>query len=505
MEGCEMKQKATLDILMNHRVGVRDFMVFGHFLEHFHRQVYGGVYDPRSPFADDHGFRTDVIEALRQIKVPVIRWPGGCFVSAYPWKKGVGQNRKPYYDKAWRVEEPNTFGTDEFVAFCREVGAEPYICTNAGTGTPEEMADWVEYCNLNIGEWASLRQANGHIDPHNVKYWSIGNENWGPWEMGAKTADEWARYALEAAKMMKRVDPDIKLSVASIPDLDWNVRVLKSAGGLLDWISIHGYWSFASEAGEFENDYDAIIAHALEPERAIEKTEHILGAVGFLDKVRIAFDEWNLRGWCHPGFGGYGHVDHKLLDRNDINSHYTMADAIFTACFLNACLRHPDTVGMANFSPAVNTVGAIFTHKDGIVLRPTYHVFDLFTNHTFGEIVHSVLVSPSFDATSNDGKVKSVRHLDTVVTRDPTTNQLGIVLVNLHKEDTVTCQIRSFGGGGSEMIRIQTLVGDSVNAFNDIDHPAAVSIQEKRLSNVKWACFEIECPPHSVSVLNSES
>ena len=148
-----MNQQAVLDILPDHVDGTRDIMIFGHFLEHFHRQIYGGVYDPGSHLADENGFRRDVIEALRQIKTPVIRWPGGCFVSAYPWKKGVGE-RAPYYDKAWRVEEPNTFGTDEFVRLCREVGAAPFICTNAGTGTPEDMSDWVEYCNLDIGEWA---------------------------------------------------------------------------------------------------------------------------------------------------------------------------------------------------------------------------------------------------------------------------------------------------------------------------------------------------------------
>jgi alpha-L-arabinofuranosidase len=497
-----MKQDATLDILMNHNIGTRDFNIFSHFLEHFHRQIYGGVYDPESPLADDDGFRIDVIDALRHIKTPVIRWPGGCFVSAYPWKKGVGKDRIPYYDKAWQVEEPNTFGTDEFIAFCRKVGAEPYICTNAGTGTPQEMSDWVEYCNLNVGEWASLRKANGHTEPFNVRYWSIGNENYGSWEIGAKTADEWARFALESAKMMKRVDPDIELSVASIPDLDWNIKVLREAGDLLDWISIHGYWSRTSDIGEFESDYDAIIARAFEPEARIEQTEHILGVLGYLGKIRIAFDEWNLRGWCHPGFFDNDHVDHTLMDRNDINSNYTMADAVFTACFLNACLRHCDTVGMANFSPVVNTVGAIFTHEDGIVLRPTYHVFDLYTNHTFEDIVHSVLVSPTFEVTSNDNNTKQVKYLDAVVTRDDTGNQLSIILINLHWEESVVCRIRGLNGQGADTVQVKTVSGESVDAFNDIDHPNAVNIQTKTLSDVNWDNFEFECPAHSVSVLN---
>jgi len=138
-----------------------DPSIFGQFLEHFHRQVYGGIYDPGSPLADERGFRLDVIRALRELRVPVVRWPGGCFVSAYHWLDGVCAHRQPSYDKAWRVEDPNTFGTNEFVTWCREIGAEPYICTNAGTGTPEEMSNWVEYCNLATeGRWAKLRQAH---------------------------------------------------------------------------------------------------------------------------------------------------------------------------------------------------------------------------------------------------------------------------------------------------------------------------------------------------------
>ncbi len=498
-----MTHHATLDILLDHRVNTRDFNIFSHFLEHFHRQIYGGIYDPHSYLSDSSGFRSDVIAALKKIKAPVIRWPGGCFVSAYPWKKGVGKNRTPYYDKAWRVEEPNTFGTDEFVAFCRSVGAEPYICTNAGTGSPEDMSDWVEYCNLNIGEWAALRKSNGHPDPFNVKYWSIGNENWGWWEIGSKTPDEWARLTLESAKMMKRVDPDIQLSVASIPDLDWNIKVLREAGDFLDWISIHGYWSRASDTGVFESDYDAIVARAFEPEARIQRTEHILGALGYLGKIRIMFDEWNLRGWCHPNFFNIGPVDHSLLDRNDINSNYTMADAVFTACFLNACLRHADTVGMANFSPIVNTVGAIFTHPDGIVLRPTYHVFDLYTNHTYEDIVHSALLSPSFEVPSTDDTGKTVQQLDAIVTRNPATGQLSIVLVNLHGKDSVRCQIRGLNAHEARSVHVRTLEGESVAAYNDIQQPDAVRIHEFILSDVNWDQFEFECPAHSVTVLNT--
>ncbi|UUZ93468.1 hypothetical protein LJK87_01420 [Paenibacillus sp. P25] len=195
--------------------GQRSLMLYGHFIEHFHKQIYNGIFDPESPFANEDGFRTDIIEAMKKIQVPILRWPGGCFVSSYHWKDAVGDDRKPLFDKAWRVEDPNTFGTDEYMKMCKAIGCEPYICTNAGTGTAEEMSDWVEYCNLeNEGQYAKWRIKNGNPDPYQVKYWSIGNENYGSWEIGAKSADEWGRLVREAAKMMKHVDPRTELSAA---------------------------------------------------------------------------------------------------------------------------------------------------------------------------------------------------------------------------------------------------------------------------------------------------
>src|SRR3954454_15882762 len=194
----------------------RNPMLFGQFLEHFHRQVYSGVFDPGSRLANREGFREDVITALRELKIPIVRWPGGCFASAYHWQDGVGRNRQPSFDKAWCVEEPNTFGTDEFMKWCRAIGAEPYICTNAGTGTPEEMSNWVEYCNLkNEGRYARMRQANGFSEPHNVRFWSIGNENYFGTEIGAKPPAEWGPLVRESVKLMRAMQPNIKLLAAA--------------------------------------------------------------------------------------------------------------------------------------------------------------------------------------------------------------------------------------------------------------------------------------------------
>ena len=203
-------------------------MIFGQFIEHFDNQVYGGIFDPGNALSDEDGFRKDVIEALREIKTPIVRWPGGCFVSTYHWLGGVGSERVPAYDKTWQVEDPNTFGTDEYIKWCRKVGCEPYICTNAGTGTPEEMSDWMEYCNLSVGKWGRMRMANGHAEPYNVKYWSVGNENWGTHELGARTVEEWGPMVRESAKLMRSVTKDAKLFAAA------EARLFQYADGAAD-------------------------------------------------------------------------------------------------------------------------------------------------------------------------------------------------------------------------------------------------------------------------------
>lgn len=489
-------KKITAVVDQNRVVGRRDPMIYGQFLEHFHRQVYGGVYDPQSKFADESGLRQDVLEALKKLKIPVVRWPGGCFVSAYHWLGGVGPKREPYFDKAWCVEEPNTFGTHEYVDFCRKIGAEPYICTNAGTGTPEEMSDWVEYCNQTVGKFARLRKEHGHEEPYNVRYWSIGNENWGSWEMGSKSMDEWSRYVTEAAKMMRRADPEIQLFAASVAGLDWNVKLLREAGFLLNWVSIHGYWDILCEEDR-PSDYERCMAATAKIEEPITTTESILNVLGVSDRVRIAFDEWNLRGWHHPGV-----MDFKLQnpdredaaaqrDRNDLNSTYTMADAVFSAVFLNTCLRHCKTVGMANFSPIVNTRGAVYTYDGGIVLRPTYHVFDLFANHMGETVVDSYLRGDNqLSLEGQDlGAVDLAAALDCQ-------GRVTLSLVNRHPEESLElslCLREEAPGYGV----LYTINGESKDSYNDVDRPEAVKITSREVSLGAPLVLE----PHSVNLL----
>src|SRR3954454_1414953 len=368
-------------------------MIFGQFLEHFHRQVYGGVFDPGSPLSDKEGFRLDVVEALRELKVPIVRWPGGCFVSAYHWREGVGRNRTPSFNKAWGVEDPNTFGTDEFVQWCRLIGAEPYICTNAGTGTEEEMSDWVEYCNLkDEGRYSRMRAANGNPEPFNVRYWSIGNENYLGGEIGAKTVDEWGPLVRESAKMMRAVDNDLKILAAATVNGNWTLPMLKPAGRYLAFISIHGYWDRLWQRGTHPSDYLHCMAFCDAPEAQIRKAVDLLEQNGFGGKIKIAFDEWNLRGWHHPGFpgGGANQLDEiRERDENDMNETYTMADAVFSGCFLNACLRQARHVQMACMAPVVNVRGPLFVHPKGVVKRTTFHVLKMYSDLLESQVVDS--------------------------------------------------------------------------------------------------------------------
>ena len=473
-------------------------MIFGQFIEHFDTQVYGGIFDPGNPLSDEDGFRTDVIEAMKAIKVPIVRWPGGCFVSTYHWLDGVGKDRKPVFDKTWAVEDPNTFGTDEYIKWCRKVGCEPYICTNAGTGTPEEMSDWVEYCNLMVGKWGRLRAENGHPEPYNVKYWSVGNENWGRHELGARTVQEWGPMVRESAKLMRAVTKDAKLFAAATSSPSWSLPLLKEAGWTLDYISVHGYWDYLFHVNN-PAPFLKCMMKTDAPEADIKKTIDILDQAGFGGgKIKIAYDEWNLRNWHHPWHGDLRRgFDLEARRKNDIASTYTMADALFSACFLNACLRHCDIVDIACFSPIVNTRGAIFVDKDGITRRTTYYVFYMYTNYLEK---YNVPLTTNF-AKLSDGK-NETGVLDAVLTSDESGKRYVYALINKDPEKAVslTIDFASMGKKAPKNLSGWVLSGKSPDDYNDRGDEHVKP--EARTFKVKDGAVSI--PAHSVTFLTIE-
>jgi alpha-L-arabinofuranosidase len=483
-------------------IGKPSPMIYGHFLEHFHRQVYGGVFDPTHPLADEDGFRTDVLDVLKKIKLPILRWPGGCFVSSYHWQGGIGKDRAAVFDKAWRVEDSNAFGTDEFIRLCRKLNCEPYICTNAGTGSPEEMSDWLEYCNLKSeGAFARQRAANGFAEPHNVKYWSIGNENYGSWELGAKEAEEWGRLVCEASKLMKHVDPSIELSAAALTDIDWNISLLRKAANNLHWISIHQYWDAIHNTNALAT-YGQTMAYTEDLGGSIAKVRGLLTAMGLEKQIKIAFDEWNLRGWYHPNMHTrtMGRTKEEYLlprDKNDINSSYTMADAVFSACFLNECNRNCDMVGMANFAPVVNTRGCIFTHPGGIVLRTTYHVFDLYVNHLRDTVVDAYCEGmPKAVFANKEQRDIQVDQADIIATTDADKTLVTLAAVNKSVDSTLPIQT-AVDRVPVSGYRIHTLAGSACDSYNDIAHCGAAIVSSEWMDG-----DTVILPPHSVNIIH---
>jgi alpha-N-arabinofuranosidase len=478
-------------------------MLFGGFIEHFNDQIYGGLFEPGSPLSDEHGFRKDVIAAMKELKLPVVRWPGGCFVSGYHWKDGVGKTRKPVADPVWGVTDPNTFGTDEFIAWCRRVGCEPYICTNAGNGTPEEMKQWVEYCNATHGEYAELRKANGSEKPFKVKYWSIGNENYGYWEIGRQTPETWGPFVHKCAGLMRAADPDIELAAAAWLDKrEWNLPLLKAAGQDLKYMAVHQYWLRTEKPTPFKS----CMGFSSSPEKTITSVISLIEEAGFRGKIKIAYDEWNLRGWHHPGFPRKSVVkadDEKAAEFiakrsvNAIAEQYTMGDALFTASFLNACLRHCQDVGMANIAPIVNTRGPLYVYPGGIVKRTTFHVLSMYANLLESRVAKfDVQASPLF-------KDKNpIAVVETLVTTDESGKRWSIALINRHPDQPAACTVQMGDLLLDGTFDATVLAGDSPEAFNDVGHPERVMPEKQK---VQFSKGVINLPPHSLTVVRNSA
>jgi alpha-N-arabinofuranosidase len=340
------------------QLGTVDRNVFGGFVEHLGRCIYGGLYDEGSPLADENGFRKDVMALLREFRMGVLRWPGGNFVSNYHWADGVGPKdsrpRRP--ELAWGGEESNRFGTDEFVAYCRRLGTEPYICLNMGTGTLEEALAWVEYCNgAGNTEWADRRRANGHAEPYQVRYWGLGNEMYGDWQVGAVSAEEYVRTATRWARAIKMLDPQAELISCGMNGWnDWDRVVIDGMAPLVDYHSLHIYTG--------SDDYWTNVLQPLQTERAIRVTRALIERVAYVKKItnppRIAYDEWNV--WYREPGGA-------------LEERYNFPDALAVATYLNIFIRNSAWVRMANLAQMVNAIAPIVTSPETLAAQPIYY------------------------------------------------------------------------------------------------------------------------------------
>jgi alpha-L-arabinofuranosidase len=339
-------------------LGDLDRNVFGGFVEHLGRCIYGGLYDEGSPLADAQGFRTDVLGLLRQLRLGVLRWPGGNFVSNYHWTDGIGPKddrpRRP--ELAWGGTESNRFGTDEFMAYCAELGTDPYICLNMGTGTLEEALAWVEYCNgARDTAWANRRRANGHDQPYRVHYWGLGNEMYGDWQVGALSAEEYVRTASRWARAIKMLDPEAVLVSCGMNGWnDWDRVVIDGLSPLVDLHSLHIYTG--------SDDYWANVLAPHQAERAIQVAGALIDRAAYHKKLArrpgLAYDEWNV--WFRT-------------DDGTLEERYNFSDALAVGTYLNIFVRYCRRVRMANLAQMVNAIAPIVTSPQAAAVQPIWY------------------------------------------------------------------------------------------------------------------------------------
>jgi len=491
--------RAAVAVNAEDPIGTADPNLFGHFVEHLESCVYGGIWDQQG-----QTFHEDVVRLVEELAPPIIRYPGGNFASDYHWEDGVGprDGRPRRYNRAWHVEDSNAVGTDEFLAFCRRVGAEALLVVNDGSGTPEEAARWVAYCNEPAdGPAGRLRAANGHPEPWGVRWWGLGNEVWGDWQIGHTDAAGYVRRIRPFIQAMKRVDPGIRLVAVGLDHLendprgaaDWNGTVLAGIGAQIDCLSFHVYQP--SEEG-YLPDYDqralyrSIVTAPLNVEDAILRMAAQIEALVPGRGVRIALDEWNVKLPPRPGAASMHEQE------------YTVRDALYVAGMLNVFQRSCRVMGMANLAMLVNVLGAIAKRGEAAPaeLTPVGLPFLLYRDME-PNVLRCRVSSPCFAAPAlglNISAKSEVPWLDASATRDEAGRRLVLALVNRHPERSMRVSLSLSGFEGHRPSRCRRLAGR-----NPLDR--RVELTSPPLPARRGARMEMPLPPASLTVVELES
>lgn len=384
-------------------IGRIDPRMYGSFIEHLGRAVYGGIYEPTHPLADEQGFRRDVIDRVRELGVPVVRYPGGNFVSGFNWEDSVGKDRPKRLDLAWFTTETNEVGMHEFCDWCKKANTSPMYSINLGTRGPEQARDVVEYANHPGGsKFSDLRIQNGKKDPLNIRLWCLGNEMDGPWQMGAKTAYEYGRIANESAKMMKWVDPSIELvacgsSSSEMPTFgSWEYEMLSECYDNIDYVSLHRYY------GNPTGDTPGFLARAMDTDEFIRTVVSICDAVKgkkhSKKTISLSFDEWNV--WYHSG-----EQDKEIWKRDRwgralplLEDIYNFEDALLCGSILITFLRNADRVKIACLAQLVNVIAPIMTRNGGgCWAQTTYYPMMHASKYGRGTALRAIVDSPVYD------------------------------------------------------------------------------------------------------------
>ena len=495
-----------------------DRHIFGSFLEHLGRAIYEGVYDPGSRLADANGFRTDVIREVHTLGVPIIRYPVGNFVSGYHWLDGVGpkKDRPQVLDRAWNTLETNQFGTNEFITWAKQVGAEPLLGMNFGTGSAEMAVALVEYCNYPRGtKWSDLRRQHGYEQPHNVKYWCLGNEMDGPWQIGHMDAREYGQKAVDAARQIRVIDPNVKLIACGssgpfMPTyLEWDQQVLEACYDLADGISLHRYWGNNEETAGNSSTY---LAMNLAMDRQIEEIKAVCDLVRGMKRTNktlfLSFDEWNVwyRARSGDAVNGHGKPAPHLLEEV-----YNLEDALVVGGLLNSLIRNSDRVHLACLAQLVNVIAPLMTNANGVLKQTIYYPYSWALQHARGRAVQIVPEGPTYEVahlgrpTEAIGIVGpglgSVPYLDVVATIDNESKAAALFILNRDLEKPRDVEITWRDIVPTKINGCQTITGNDLKAVNTFDQPRNVVPQNLEAPRL-GPKMTLQVPARSYSVVS---
>lgn len=448
-----------------------DERLYGSFIEHMGRAIYTGIYEPSHMTSNRNGFRQDVIDLIRPLNIPIIRYPGGNFVSGYRWEDGVGpkDTRPVRRDLAWLAIEPNHVGTNEFMDYLKFINAQPMLAVNLGTRGAQDAANLLEYCNSPGGTYYSdLRIAHGYPTPHNVKLWCLGNEMDGPWQICGKTAEEYGRLACETAKMMKWMDPDIELVVCGssfrgMPTFgEWERTVLRHTYEHVDYLSLHTYYT------NTENDVPSFLASNIRMDRFIREVAAICAEIkaekGVEKDIGLSFDEWNV--WYH--FRKEGKQPQKWIEARPIEEEiYDFADALLVGSMLITLINNADVVKIACLAQLVNAIAPIMTEPQGRAwVQTTYYPFLCTSQNGRGTALKIELDAPTY--VCNVGEI--VPFIDCAAVLSEKGDELTLFLVNKNLEQDIPCKIALSDFSCESVIEWITLSGYALDAVNTAEH-----------------------------------
>ncbi|MGO4235732.1 arabinosylfuranosidase ArfA [Pseudarthrobacter sp. YAF2] len=498
---------ARLTIDPQFAVGPVNPRLFGSFVEHLGRCVYDGIYEPAHPKADASGFRTDVMELVKELGVSAIRYPGGNFVSGFRWEDSVGprDQRPRRLDLAWHSTETNEVGLHEFSSWLEKVGSELMLAVNLGTRGTEEALDLLEYTNIRSGtELSERRVANGRAEPFRIKMWCLGNEMDGPWQLGHRSADDYGKIASRTAKAMRQLDPSVELVVcgsssAQMPTFgEWERVVLTHSYDDVDYISCHAYYeekngdlgSFLASASNMDHFIESVVATA----------DHVKAVKGSSKTINISFDEWNV--WYIQRFEQIEKIegiDNWPTAPRLLEDAYSVADAVVFGNLLMSLLKHADRVTSASLAQLVNVIAPIMTEPGGPAWKQTtFFPFALTSKLAKGNALEVKLEAETY-ATEVYGVVPLI---DAVATHDADTGSTSVFLVNRSQTEEATVTIDVTALRGVIVLDAQTLSDDDVYAKNTLDQPDRVGLSRNKSVAVRDGIVELTLPPVSWTSVN---